>query len=220
MWRCVVYVCLCYVLVLFVRGGWYSSCSDTQSLFTRQLSQYAASAATPYPHGFIHSDFDGWILEVGEMFLSEEPPPWLGILAKSSLVSECVERACVNWRLHVFCIKILSSSLLTYTQGVSRGGVRDNLIHCVHLKRELELLLRFDSLPSLWRCVVYVCLCFVLMLFIRGGWYSSYSDTRSLFTQQVPYCNIHIEFWKGLKQCANDMWRNRRGSCHLFFWSD
>ena len=28
--------------------------------------------------------------------LSEEPPPWLGILAKSSLVSECVERACVR----------------------------------------------------------------------------------------------------------------------------
>jgi len=35
-WRCVVYVCLCYVLVLFVSGGWYSNCSDTQSLFTRQ----------------------------------------------------------------------------------------------------------------------------------------------------------------------------------------
>ena len=33
--RCVNYVWLCYVLVLFVSGGWYSSCSDTRSLFTR-----------------------------------------------------------------------------------------------------------------------------------------------------------------------------------------
>ena len=29
------------------------------------------------------------------MLLSEEPPPWLGILTKSSLVSECVEKAYV-----------------------------------------------------------------------------------------------------------------------------
>ena len=49
-----------------------------------------------HPWGFIHLDLDGQILKVGEMLLSEEPPPWLGILAKSSLVSECVERACVR----------------------------------------------------------------------------------------------------------------------------
>ena len=47
-----------------------------------ELSRYAVSTATPYPWGFIHLDLDGWILEVGEMVLSEEPPPWLGILAK------------------------------------------------------------------------------------------------------------------------------------------
>jgi hypothetical protein len=35
-------------------------------------------------------------LGVVEMLLGEESPPWLGILAKSSLVSECVERACVR----------------------------------------------------------------------------------------------------------------------------
>ena len=28
--------------------------------------------------------------------LREEPPPWVGILAKSSLLSDCVERACVR----------------------------------------------------------------------------------------------------------------------------
>ena len=70
------------------------------------LSRYAASAATPYPWGFIHLDLDEWILGVGEMLLSEEPPSWLGILAKSSLVSEYVERACVRWRLHVFAINL------------------------------------------------------------------------------------------------------------------
>ena len=28
---------LAMFLVLFVSGGWYSSCSDTQSVFTRQM---------------------------------------------------------------------------------------------------------------------------------------------------------------------------------------
>ena len=37
--------------------------------------------------------------------LSEEPPLSLGIIAKSSLVSECVERVFVRCRLHVFCNK-------------------------------------------------------------------------------------------------------------------
>ena len=44
-------------------------------------------------------------LGVGEMLLSEEPPSWLGILAKSSFVSECVEKACVKWKLIVSTIK-------------------------------------------------------------------------------------------------------------------
>ena len=55
------------------------------------------------------------------MVLSEKPPPWLGILAKSSFVSEYVERICV--RFACCCNKILSSSPLTYTLGFSRGGV-------------------------------------------------------------------------------------------------
>ena len=42
------YVCLCYVLVLVISGGWYSSCNNTRSLFTQQLLQYAASACTPH----------------------------------------------------------------------------------------------------------------------------------------------------------------------------
>ena len=34
----VYFLCVtCYVLVCCVSGGWYSSCSDIRSLFTRQL---------------------------------------------------------------------------------------------------------------------------------------------------------------------------------------
>ena len=80
------------------------------------------------------------------MLLSEEPPSWLGILAKSCLVSECMERACVRWRLHVFAINLEFFS--PYTLGFSCGGVRDNLTHYVYLERELEFLQGFDSLPS------------------------------------------------------------------------
>ena len=48
----------------------------------------------------------------------------------------------------MFCNDILSSSALIYTLGFSRGRMRDNLTHYVHLKKELELILGFDSLPS------------------------------------------------------------------------
>ena len=93
------------------------------------------------------------------MLLSEEPPSWLGILARSSLVSECVESAC-------FCNRILSSHPLTYTLAFSRGRVRDNLTHCVHLRKELELLQRFDSLPSHLARIVEVCyVCVPLLCF-------------------------------------------------------
>ena len=96
----------------------------------------------------------------------------------------CGESLC-EVKIACCCNKILSFSSLTYIIGFSRGGVRDNLTHYVHLKRELKLLLGFDSLPSLWRCVVYVCLCYVLVLVVSGGWYSSYNATQSLFTQQI-----------------------------------
>ena len=46
--------------------------------------------------------------------------------------------------------KILNYSPLTYTLGFSRGGVRDNFTHCVHLKRELELLLSFSFICYWW----------------------------------------------------------------------
>ena len=62
-------------------------------------------------------------------------------------MSECGESLC-EVKIECCCNKILSYSPLTYTLGFSRGGVRDNLTHCVHLKRELELLLEFDSFPS------------------------------------------------------------------------
>ena len=58
MWRCVVHVWFCHVLFVFVSGGCYSSCSDIRSLFTRNLSPYAASVAAPYPWDFIHLDLD------------------------------------------------------------------------------------------------------------------------------------------------------------------
>ena len=68
-------------------------------------------------------------------------------VAKSNLVNEYVERTCVRLKLHVYNI-FLSYSSLTYTLGFSRGGVRDNLIHCAYLKRKLELLQEFDPLSS------------------------------------------------------------------------
>ena len=40
MWKCVVYVCFHYVLVLFVDGSWYTSYSDTQLLFIQQFGFY------------------------------------------------------------------------------------------------------------------------------------------------------------------------------------
>ena len=79
--------------------------------------------------------------------------------------------------------------------------MRDNLIHCVHLKRELELLLGFDSLPSMWRCVVYVCLCYVLVLFVSGGWYSNCNDTQSLITRQ-GFCKSQTYYLLYVKQTS------------------
>lgn len=64
MLRYVVYMWLCYVLVLFASGGWHSSCRDTQSLFTRQLPQYASSVAAPYPWGFIQLDLEVQISDI------------------------------------------------------------------------------------------------------------------------------------------------------------
>ena len=78
--------------------------------------------------------------------------------------------------MHVFAINLEFFSPPTYTLGFFRGRVRDNLTHCVHMKTDLELLQGFDSLPSVWRCVVYVCFCHVLVEFVSGGWYSSCSD--------------------------------------------
>ena len=132
MWRCVVYMRFCHVLVVFVIGGWNSNCSDTRSLFTWQMSQYAASVAKPYLWDFIHLDLDEWILEVGEMLLSEEPPPWLGILAKSSLMSECEESVCMRWRVHVCSNKswILLPPLTLLDSPVAEGEITW-LIMCI-----------------------------------------------------------------------------------------
>ena len=152
MWRCVVYVCICYVLVLFVSGGWYSSCSDTQSLFTWQLWQYVVSAAAPYP--WFHPFGFGWmnLRSWREWLLNEDPPPWLGILANQALWPS-VWKEVVWGEDCIFLQRILSFSPLTYTLGFSHGGVRDNLTHYVHLKRELELLIVFDFLPYPWHTI-------------------------------------------------------------------
>ena len=42
----------------------------------------------------------------------------------------------------------MSSFSIAYILGFSRGGVRDNLTYCVHLKRELKFSIGFDFLPS------------------------------------------------------------------------
>jgi hypothetical protein len=163
---------------------------------TCTLSRYAASAATPHMGGgFIHVELDERMLGVGEMLLSEEPESSLAWHSCQVKPCEwvCGENLC-EVKIACFCNKILSSSPLTYTLGFSCDEVRDNLTYCVHLKRGLELLLGFDSLPSLWRCVVYVCLCYILLLFVSGGWYSNCSDTRSLFTRQPS------SIWKGIQE--------------------
>ena len=163
-------------------GDWYTSCSDTRSLFTRHLSRYAASAAAPYLLGFIHLDEDeeSWMWR-GRL-LNEEPPPWLGILAKSSLVSECVERACVRCRLHVFGINLEFFSPLC-TLRLSRNGVRDSLTYCVHLKRD-QSSYECWILFLLCRDVLFMCdFAMFQCCLLLGGWYTSCSDTRLLFTQ-------------------------------------
>ena len=97
----------------------------------------------------------------------------------------------------------MSSFPLTYILGFSCGGVIDNLSHCVHLKRELELLLGFESLPSLCKCVVLcMCLCYVLVLLVNDGWYSRCSNTRSLFTRQQ-------EAWRSVSKQVTRKTRTR-----------
>ena len=96
-----------------------------------------------------------------------------------------MEIAC-EVKIACFYNKILSSSPLTYTLGFSHNGVRDNLTHYVHLKTKLELLLGFDSLPSLWRCVVYMYLCCVLVLFVSGGWYLSCCNIHDRYLHDKP----------------------------------
>ena len=84
----------------------------------------------------------------------------------------CGECLC-EVKIACFCNKSWVLLPLLYTLGFSHDGVRDNLTHYMHLKRELELLQGFESLLSLWRCIVYVCFCHVLVVFVNGGWYSS-----------------------------------------------
>lgn len=140
------------------------------------------------------------LLGVGEMLLGEEPLHWLGILAKSALCMSVWRELCVRWRLHVVVIKYWVPSPLPYTLGLSRDGVWDNLTHCVHLRRGSELSSGFVSLPSMWRCVMYVFLCYVLILFLSDGWYSSCNNTWSLLTwhmqhrSQEPSCAKFIDF--------------------------
>ena len=101
----------------------------------------------------------------------------------------CGENLC-EVKIACFCNK--SWLFLSFPTILDSSVVEwDRLIHCVHLKRELELLQGFDSLPSLSRCVIYVWLCYVLELFVSGGWYSSCSDTQFLFTQQ-HICTLHL----------------------------
>ena len=67
--------------------------------------------------------------------LSEESSPWLDILAKSSLVSECVERACVRCRLHVFAINLEFFSPLLHSWILPWWSERQLDLLCVFEKR-------------------------------------------------------------------------------------
>ena len=156
------------------------------------MSWYAASTAAPYRLGFIHLDWDGWILVVERKVAKwgASSLAWHFCQVKSCKWV-CAESLC-KVKVAYFCNK-LSFSPLTYILGFSHGGVRDSLTHFVHLKRDLELLWVFDSLSSLSRCVVYVWLCYVLVLFVSGGWYSSCSDTRSLFTWHCWWSQIMFD---------------------------
>ena len=130
-----------------------------------------------HPFGFGWMNLRSW----------RDAPKWgasslAGILAKSSIVSWCVERACVRWRLHVFAIN-LEFSPLTYTLGFSHSGVRDNLTHYVHLKRELELLQEFDSLPShLTRIASF------FFSFLLHSWYIHAREGVRIRSDKVAEC--------------------------------
>ena len=101
---------------------------------------------------------------------------WLGILAKSSLVRV--------WRLYVVIIKYwLLLPLLTLLDSPVMEWEITWLIVCIWRENE-------SSCQGLWSCVVYVCLCYVLVLVVNGGWYSSCSDTRLLFIRHT----IFLEF--------------------------
>ena len=66
--------------------------------------------------------------------------------------------------------------------------MKDSLTYYVYLKKE-ELLQGFDyfffHVKVYFLCMTY----YVLVLFVGGGWYTSCSDTRSLFTQHSPRDN-------------------------------
>ena len=70
-------------------------------------------------------------------------------------------------KIACFCNKTLNSSPLTYTLEFSRDELRDNLTHYMHLKRELELLLGFDSSFSVEVC----CVCMPLLCFSVICWW-------------------------------------------------
>ena len=110
------------------------------------LLRYAASVAAPYLWDFIRLYLNRWILEVRDMLLSEELPPWLGILAKLSLVSECVERACVRWKLHVFAINLQFLSPYLYSWIPPWWNERKLDLLCA-IEERIRALTWFDSLP-------------------------------------------------------------------------
>ena len=84
--------------------------------------------------------------------------------------------------MHVFAI-ILRASSFIYIVGFSHGGVRDSLTHCMHLKGKTNLTIFLLHVEVCCLCVFLLC----LILFDSDGWYSSCSDTRSLFTRQTIY---------------------------------
>ena len=88
--------------------------------------------------------------------LSEEPPLWLGILAKSSLVSVCKERACVRCRLHDF--EFFSPYLHSWTLSWWSERQLDSL--CVfeeRIRAIISVLLSSFSVEMCCSCVTLLC---------------------------------------------------------------
>lgn len=57
------------------------------------------------------------------------------------------------------------------------------------------------SKGGMWRCAVYVCLCYVFVVVASGGWCSSYNDTSPKCHSRVPLVPI-VSLGLVMKRCT------------------